>query len=206
MMKIFAYPKTRATRILWTLEEMGVDYEYVLVDLRKGEGRKQPYIDLNPGGKVPTLVDGNLVLSESAAICTYLGDKYPAFGLVPACGTQQRALYNQWSFFVLSELEQPLWTIAKHRFALPEQRRVPEVIETAKWEFAKAAKVLNQGLDEQDFIVDNRFTVADVLVAHTLSWAVAFGLDLEHSRLDKYLQRMSSRPALAKAYAREQQG
>jgi glutathione S-transferase len=205
MIKLFAYPNTRATRVLWTLEEIGADYEYILVDLRKGESCKKPYIDLNPGGKVPTLVDGDLVLSESAAICTYLADKHPASGLVPEPGTQQRALYNQWNFFVLSELEQPLWTMAKHRFALPEHRRVPAAMETAKWEFAKTVKVLNQGLDERVFMVDNRFTVADILVAHTLSWAVAFGLVLEHPRLNQYLQKMSSRPALAKARAREQQ-
>lgn len=204
MLKVYGCPNTRSARVVWTLEEIGVDYDYVKVDLLKGEGRKPPYIDLNPGGKVPTLVDGDLVLSESAAICTYLGDKFPAPGLLPGPGTQARALCSQWCFFVIGELEQPLWTIAKHRFALPEKWRVPTVLETARWEFSVAAKVLSAGLGEREFIVGDRFTVADILVAHTLNWARSVEVPLGYERLEAYADRILARPALARARTREQ--
>jgi len=204
MIKIFGAPTTRSSRVLWALEEIGTDYDYVKVDLMRGEGRKPPYIDLNFGGKVPTLVEGDLVLSESAAICTYLGDRFPESGLVPAVGTAERALYNKWCFFVIGELEQPLWTMAKHRFALPEKRRVPAVMDTALWEFSVAAKVLQVGLEEREFLVGGRFTAADILVAHTLSWAQAFKVSLEPENLQTYAQRMLERPALARAREREQ--
>lgn len=205
MVKLFAYPQTRATRVVWMLEEIGADYEYLMVDLRKGEGRKPPYSNFNPAGKVPTIVDDGLVLTESAAICTYLGEKYPTSRLLPEAATQQRAHYYQWCFFVLSELEQPLWTMAKHRFALPEKWRVAAVIETAKWEFAKAAKVLDQHMSGRKFVVGDRFTAADILVAHTLMWAKAYELDFSHDPLQQYLGAVTARPALAQARAREKQ-
>ncbi|NJN46439.1 MAG: glutathione S-transferase family protein [Candidatus Competibacteraceae bacterium] len=204
MIEVFGFPNTRASRVLWALEEIGTDYDYVKVDLMRGEGRKPPYIGLNPGGKVPTLVEGDLVLSESAAICTYLGDRFPDSGLVPAVGTAERAIYNKWCFFVIGELEQPLWTIAKHRFALPEKRRVPAIMDTALWEFEVAAKVLHTGLGEREYLVGEGFTVADILVAHTLSWAQAFNVPLDPENLQTYAQRMLGRPALARVREREQ--
>jgi len=119
-------------------------------------------------------------------------------------GTQERALYNKWCFFVIGELEQPLWTMAKHRFALPEERRVPAMIDTALWEFGVAANVLHAGLEEREFLVGERFTAADILTAHTLGWAQAFNVPLGHERLQGYAQRMLERPALARAREREQ--
>jgi glutathione S-transferase len=203
MLTVYGCANTRSTRVVWTLEETGAEYEYVPIDLRAGAGRQPDYLALNIGGKVPTLVDGEFVLTESAAICTYVGDRFPDTGLVPLVGTRERARYNQWCYFALSELEQPLWTIAKHRFALPERRRVPAVLDTAGWEFAVAAKVLAMGLGGEAFIVGERFTVADILIANTLAWARAYKLPLEHDNLQAYTARLWDRPALAKAQQRE---
>ena len=141
MLMVYGFPNARSSRVVWALEEAGAEYEYIYVDLKAGAGWQPEYLALNAGGKVPTLVDGEFVLTESGAICTYLGDRFPATGLTPQVGSRERARYNQWCYFVLSELEQPLWTIGKHTFALPEQRRAPVVLETARWEFSVAAKV-----------------------------------------------------------------
>lgn len=206
MLKLYGFPQTRATRAVWALEETGADYEYVKIDLMKGEGFKPPYIKLNPGGKVPALVDGDFVLTESAAICTYIGDKFPDAGLVPKPGTLERALYDKWCFFVIGELEQPLWTMTKHQFALPESLRVPAIMNTAAWEFSKAAGVLAQGLDEREFVVGEGFTAADILVAHTLNWARNYQLSLENERLEAYADRMLARSALTRARQREETG
>ena len=204
MLTVYGCANTRSSRVLWALEEAGAEYEYVAVDLRAGAGWKPEYLALNPGGKVPTLVDGELALTESAAICTYIGDRFPASRLTPPVGSPERAHYDQWCYFVLSELEQPLWTLAKHLFALPEHRRVPAVLDTARWEFAVAAKVLAAGLGRREFIVGDHFTATDILIAHTLAWALAFKLPLEHNHLAAYAERLLARPAWARVQKREQ--
>src|SRR6266581_3450699 len=80
MITLYGCPTTRSTRAAWALEEAGAEYAYVRLDLSKGDGRQPAYLAINPGGKVPTLVDGDLRLTESAAICTYIGDNFPAAG------------------------------------------------------------------------------------------------------------------------------
>ncbi len=205
MLQVYGCLNTRSSRVVWALEEAGATYDYHKINLFAGEGRKPNYLAINPGGKAPALVDGDLILTESAAICTYVGDCFPASGLTPSVGSWERAQYNQWCFFVISELEQPLWTIAKHRFALPEKRRVPEVIETARWEWDVAAKVLAVGLGEREFLVGGRLTIADILAAQTLAWARAFEIPISHALLDAYANRLLARPALARALAREEE-
>lgn len=204
MLKLYGCPNSRSLRVVWALEETEAEYEYVKVDLFAGEGRQPLYLALNPTGKVPTLMDGDLVLPESAAICTYIGEKFPASGLVPPTDrTHERADYFRWCFFVLSELEQPLWTIAKHRFALPAMRRVPAIEETAVWEFSIAAKVLDKHLENREFAVGERFTAADILIAHTLSWARSARVPLDPATLETYAERMLARPAATRARERE---
>jgi glutathione S-transferase len=190
--------RSRANRPHWALEEIGTPYTYYQLDFTKGDHRSENFLKMNPAGKMPVLVDGDLVLSESGAICNYLGEKFPESKLTPPSGTHDRAHYDQWMMFVLTELEQPLWTNGKHRFALPEAWRVPRVLETATFEFARAADVLSKGLGQREFLVGNSFTMADILAAHTLRWAVVFEFELAHDNLSAYLARMESRPAFAR--------
>jgi len=204
MLILYGSPRSRATRVTWMLEEIGVDYDYRPVALTQGEGRQPPYLSLNPTGKVPTLVDGELVLAESAAILTYLGDKYALSGLVPHTGGAARAKYNQWCYYCLSELEQPLWTLAKHSFVLPEAKRVAAVKDTARWEFAQAAKVLARQLENPSYVLGEHFSAADILIGHTLSWALNIKIELNDT-LQTYADRVLARPALARAREREQQ-
>jgi len=202
-MKVYGSPKSRSTRVVWALEEAQAPYEYERVDLLKGEARKPPYLRLNPLGKVPTLVDGDLVLTESAAICTYIAEKFPAANLIPPAGASDRGRYFSLCFFVIGELEQPLWTMAKHRFALPEKLRVSGVIDTARREFERPAAALSSWLEGREFAVSEAFTAADVLIAHTLSWARNADVSLGHEALEAYAERMLARPALIRARERE---
>jgi glutathione S-transferase len=204
VLKIYGMANSRSMRVVWALEEIGADYEYVKVDLFKGEGRSPSYLTLNPAGKVPVLVDDDFTLTESVAILNYLGDRFPASGLVPASGRlRERAEFQRWCCFVLSELEQPLWTIAKHRFALPQDKRVPAVLATAEWEFSVAARVLEGLLAGREYAVGGNFSAADILIAHTLSWARSARVALPEQVLGAYLDRMLARPALARARERE---
>jgi len=203
MLTVYGFTRARSTRVLWMLEEIGAEYRYVHVDLGQGEGQKPPYIELNPGGKVPTLVDDQFVLTESAAILTYLGDKFPQAGLLPPVGSHDRARYLQWAFFILTELEQPLWTIAKHKFVFPKERRLPQIFDTAAWEFERAARVLDKALRERDFLIGEQFSAGDILAAHTLAWAKAFKVELPTPDLERYAALHLARPALARAQAKE---
>ena len=201
-MKLYGHPNSRATRALWALEEIQAEYEYVHVDLKTGQGRSDSYLAINPAGKVPTLVDDALVITESAAICLYLGDKFPESGLVPPIGTTERAECYRWTSFAISELEQPLWTIAKHRFVLPEEKRVPAILQTAFWEFSVAAGVLAKGISDRPYATGERFTAADILLGHTLAWARSTRIELGQDSLNVYANRVLDRPALPRARER----
>lgn len=203
MIKLYGTPNTRSTRVAWALEEAGAEYEFILVQLAKGEHKQPAFLSVNPAGKVPTLVDGDLVLSESAAICTYIGDKFPQSGLVPPVSDPaNRARYLQWCFFAMTELETPLWTSEKHLRLLPKERQVPAVVETCKWEFERAADVLTQHLQGRDYAIGEGFTAADIILARVLNWARGREIVLNET-LGSYTDRMLARPSVARAHARE---
>jgi len=122
-MKLYGYRNGRTLRAAWALEEVGAEYEYVEVHLMRGEGQEASFMAINPAGKVPVLIDGQVV-TESAAICMHLAEKYPASRLLPPVGSPERTECYKWISFILTEIDASLWTIAKHRFALPKERRV----------------------------------------------------------------------------------
>ena len=201
-MKLYGCPNTRSLRAAWALEEAGAKYEYVFVDLFKGAARTPEFLALNPGGKLPVLVDDKLKLTESAAIIAYAGERFPASKLVPGDATA-RANCLRWMFFATTELEQPLWTIAKHRFALPKDKRVAGIEETARWEFAVAASLVDDALAGRAYICGDAFTGADILLVHTLMWARSAKVAFASARLAAYVERLTARPAFTRARQRE---
>jgi glutathione S-transferase len=204
-MKLFEFAPTRSIRARWTLQELGIDFEAVTVNLLAGEHRRPDFLKINPAGKVPTLVDGDLVLTESVAIALYLGDKYPAKGLAPA-DPEQRAQLNRWLLFTVTELEQPLWRITRHTTLYPEGRRLPGDVALAREEFAAMASVMDAHLRGKPFVITNSATIADFVLAYTLDWAGEVDLLDEFPQLQAYMERMYSRPhappRIAEAFAR----
>jgi len=203
MIQVYGFPQSRSTRIVWLLEELGVDYGFNLVDFLKMEHRSPEFLAVNPAGKVPAIVDGDLVMTESGAIVAYLADRFAEKGLIPPAGTQERAAFEQWSYFALCELEQPLWTMGKHKFALPEEQRVAAILPTAEWEFQKALALLSEGLGDKPYILGKNFSAADILLGHTLFWGMSFKQSIEQPNLQAYAKRLQGREALARAKARE---
>lgn len=203
MMRLFSYPRTRGTRVTWMLEELGAPYEYEMVPFGDNGFASPAFLRINPGGKVPALQDGTLTLTESAAIVSYLGDKFPTSGLTPPAGTPERARHDQWCYFVLSELEQPLWTKGKHRFMLPEDLRVPAIVETANWEFQKALGILSQGLGGKPCILGDDFTAADILIGHTLTWAEQAKQSIDPQNVRDYAGRLRAREACKRTREKE---
>ncbi len=204
MIIVYSFPKTRGRRITWMLEELGEDYEFKLIPFGENGFKSEAFVKINPAGKVPAIQDGDLVLTESAAIVTYLGDKFSDKALIPVAGTAERGKHDQWSYFALTELEQPLWTIGKHKFALPEDKRVPAIFDTAEWEYQQALNLLDMGLADNKYILGDNFSAADILICHTLNWGTNFGQPIEQEKLKDYQQRVSSRDALQRAITREE--
>lgn len=200
-MKLYGVGQSRSFRALWALEESNLEFEYIAVDFgstEKNGNKSSDYKKINFEGKVPTLVDEDLVLIESAAIINYIAAKCPALNLIPNTDIKKRAKYDEFSYFVLAELEQGLWTNGKHRFALPEEQRVPDVLKTANWEFNKAINTLQNMFDGNDYVLGDTFSMADILLAQTLGWAERFKFTVPEY-LMSYKDRLYSRPACIRA-------
>jgi glutathione S-transferase len=192
-MKLFELSPTRSIRVRWTLQELGVDFDAATVNLIAGEHRQTAFLKINPAGKIPVLVDGDVVLTESVAIVLYLADKYPDKKLVPA-DLEQRAQLNRWLMFTATELEQPLWRITRHTRLYPEGRRLPGDVALAREEFTAMAGVLDQHMRGRQFVAGNTVTVADFVLAHTLDWANEVQLLDGFPQLRTYMERMYARP------------
>lgn len=193
-MKLYEFPPTRSLRVRWILQELGVDFEPMRVNLQAGGNRQPDFLAINPAGKVPTLVDGDEVLTESAAIALYLGEKYADKGLLPR-DLSERAQVYRWMLFAVTELEQPLWRITRHTRLYPEDRRLPAEIALAREDFLRMAPVLDAQLNGRKFVVGERFSVADPVIAYTLDWANILQLLGDFPKLVDYMEAMYSRPA-----------
>jgi glutathione S-transferase len=192
-MKLYEFGPTRSIRARWILQELGVEFDAVSVDLTRREHCNPDFLELNPAGKVPVLVDGDLVLNESAAIVLYLAEKYPDRGFIPA-DLKLRADFYRWIFFAVTELEQPWWRIAKHTHLYPEEDRLPAEVALARRDFLPMAAVLEAHMRGRNYVVGDRVTAADFLVAYTLDVAEEMQLLGECPALRSYLARMYARP------------
>jgi glutathione S-transferase len=195
-MKLYEFAPTRSIRARWALQELDIPFESVSVRLLEGDAQTPQYLALNPAGKVPTLVDGDFVMTESVAIVVYLAEKYPQKGLLPT-DLKQRSQLNRWMLFAATELEQPLWRIARHSFLYPEQQRLPADIEIAKGEFRKMAAVLEKHMQGREFLGGDRVSVGDFVTAYTLDWSNEVALLDECPTLLAYMKRMYDRPKAA---------
>ena len=193
MMKLYGFPPTRSIRVLWMLRELGVEFEFVNVSLVAGENRAPEFLALNPAGKLPVLVDGDFVLTESVAIVLYLAEKYASKGLVPS-EPEARAQVNKWLLFAATELEQPLWRIARHTAIYPEDKRLPAEVLLARQDFHDMAAVMEEHMRARQFLVGDGVTVADFVAGYTLDWANEVHLLDASPHLRGYMDRMYARP------------
>jgi glutathione S-transferase len=193
-MKLYEFGPSRAIRVRWTLQELGVDFDAITVNLMAGEHLRPEFLKINPAGKLPALVDGDRVLTESVAIVIYLAEKYSERGLIPE-DLGQRAEFFRWLLFTTTELEQPLWRITRHTSVYPADKRLPADIALARGDFAAMGRVLEEHMNGRQFLVGNNVTVADFVLAYTLDWAMMLKLLDGLPRLDQYLQQMYARPS-----------
>jgi glutathione S-transferase len=178
---------------MWLLNELGLEYEVLPVNILAGESRREDLLAINPAAKVPMLVDGSLVLTESVAIQLYLADKHPQAGFIPE-SVEDRAEMYRWIFFVVTEIEQPLWRIARHTSLYPKEKRLPQDIALAKQECIEMVAVLERHMAEREFMAGDRLSVADFNAAYILDWANEVQMLAAAPRLQAYLKSMYARP------------
>jgi glutathione S-transferase len=196
----------RTMRAHWILQELGLSYERHPFGPRTGETQTAEFTRLNPAQKIPVLQDGDFTLTESAAIVTYAGEKYGAPGtLVPLPGTQERARYYQWCFFVMTELDaHTLYIVRKHTDLSKIFGEAPAAVQAAKEGFKKQVGVADLTLSSgRPFILGETFTSADILLTTCLASAVRREISLSDI-LRNYLEKMTSRTGYQRAYQANQ--
>jgi len=194
-MKLYFTPRTRSTRPRWMLEELGVPYELVTVDLAAKENREPGYLRVHPLGQVPALVDGDVTVFESIAICMYLADRYPQGGLAPPVSSPLRASYYQWLLLCPSIIEPAIGRWSQHSGDVAEPER-----EKARARFAEAADVLTRTLAVNEHMLGDSFSTVDVIVGSNLNWARRVGLLDGRDVLSSYVDRLLARPAARRAF------
>lgn len=197
-MKVYFAPASRAVRTVWLLEEIGLDYELERFELGQKEMRAPEYTKINPNGRVPTLIDGDVTLSESTAIAQYLGAKY-APALTPGPEDDNFAMYLQWLHYAEGMIMPPINTYVVETILLPPDRRNPDIA-------ARALKLLNRTLGaaeshmaEREFVA-GPFTVADTIIGHAIIMSRRLGANFDHCpNLSAYADRLEMRPAFQAA-------
>ncbi|MEM9692597.1 MAG: glutathione S-transferase family protein [Myxococcota bacterium] len=190
---LFHHPFSRASSMVWALEELGQPYALRYIDIHAGEHKEPTLTGVNPMGKLPTLLDGDTVVTEAAAICLYLADKYAPGRLAPALDDPQRASYLRWSFFAPSVVEPGVMARA-NGWSFRES--------SAGWGNYDAMLGALKSAVRGTYILGDTFSMADVVLGGTMRFLLKFGMLEPDPGLTAYVDRLSARPALQRADAR----
>ncbi|KQP12806.1 glutathione S-transferase family protein [Pseudorhodoferax sp. Leaf267] len=211
MLQLYYHPTDASMAPHMLLEELGVPFELKLVDRANQQHKSEAYLRLNPNGLIPVLVDGELVLYETAAILLHLADTHPQAGLAPTLATAERAHFYKWLMWLSNTLHATL-----NLYFYPERWASPDHVHGATTVKARAeARVgqLLQLLDQeferhgQPWLLGERYTALDPYLLMLGRWTRNFGHPArDHAYLGRYLQRVLARPAVQRAYATEQIG
>lgn len=190
-------PQSSASPVHWALEELGIPYEKVLIDLKKGEHKKPEYLKLNPNGRVPLLVHDGVAIFESAAIQIYLGETFGvAKGLYPAPGPQ-RGEALKWLIWTNVTLGDAIGRVGRHLGGWsPEDERNAKAGQSAKVEAASLLGIVEAALADHDYLVGNKFSLADLHLSAWMDYARMMNIDLApFPKLLAWVERCTARPA-----------
>lgn len=188
------HPFSRAANVVWMLEEIGADYELRFVDIMKGAHKAADLVALNPMGKLPILVDGDTVVTESAAIGLYLADRYALGRLAPAPDDSARGTYLRWSLFAPSVIEPGSLAKASGWAFKPSQ---------AGWgDYDAMLRAMESAVSGRDFVLGDRFSMADVIFGGTMRFMLRFKALESKPAFTAYNERLGARPALQRAEAK----
>ena len=193
-MKHYYNPASRAVTTHWMLTELDAEHEQILVDIQSGETASEAYRNINPMGKIPTLVDGDVVVTEVAAICAYLADKYPEKGLAPLPQSPDRGRYYRYLFFPGATLE-PMFTAKLFGHTdYPAQ--------TVGWgDFDRCMATVEAMTPATGWALGEQFSAADVVFGGTLDFAVQLGwIESPSDKLVAYVERLRERPSYQQSH------
>ena len=195
-MKLFWSPRTRASRARWMLEELGIDYQTIEVDIRNPEAPRDPaFVAASPMGKVPALADGDVLMADSAAICLYLADRYASGRLAPAFDEADRGRYLFWMVFAPGVIEP---CMAEKAAGLE-----PQPARHGWGSFDAMIRTLEQGLEPGPWLLGDRFTAADVMVGSSAVFLRLFHMLPASPAIEAFADRCLARPAYQRALAFE---
>ncbi len=190
-LSLYYHPYSRASASVWALEEAGVPYELQVIDIMKGEQKSPELMARNPMGKLPTLVDGEVVVSEAAAIALYLADRYAPGRLAPALDSGQRGSYLRWAFFAPSVIEPAV-------MARGSGWQVKEG--AAGWgSYASMIAAAQSAIEGKPFVLGDTFSMADVVFGGTLRFMLDFKQIDPNPVFQAYVERLNQRPAYQRA-------
>lgn len=210
MIKLYYYPGNANLAPHMLLQELAIPYELVLVDKEKDGQRDPEYLKLNPCGRIPVLVDGELVLFESAAICLYLADAYPAAGLAPGLGTVERAHMYKWLMYLTNTLQTELISYFYPDRQVNDAMAAAQVKENAEQRVSGMLDILEAALKENaeqsrgPYLLGQQYSVADPYLLMLCRWTRAMHKPAKaRPYLGAYLAQVFSRPAVRKAFEME---
>ena len=190
---------SRSSVVLWMLEEIGQPYDIKLLKLSGGENLKPDYLAINPMGKVPALKHGETVITEVAAICTYLADTFPEMKLNVPVGTPRRGVYLKWLFFGPGCMEPAVIDRAAPR--KEDARRAM----LGYGDFDTTMNVVAKAVEKGPWLMGEQFTAADVVIGSNVRWGTMFNLVPPRPEFAAYSARIASRPAAQRAEARDKE-
>ncbi|HET9936791.1 MAG TPA: glutathione S-transferase family protein [Methyloceanibacter sp.] len=190
---------SRSSIARWMLEELGEPYDLHVLSLANGEQRAPDYLAVNPMGKVPTLKHGDTVITEAAAICTYLADEFPQARLNVPVGDPRRGAYLRWLFFAPSCIEPAITDRAFPRKEEPRRGML------GYGDFDTVMAVVAAAVEPGPYLMGEQFTAADVVLGSTLRWGMMFGILPKRPEFVAYVGRLEERPALKRAIALDQE-
>jgi glutathione S-transferase len=193
MIKLYWCQRTRASRAVWMLEEVGVDYERVVVDIRDKETQHPDFLAASPMGKVPAIEDGEVRMAESAAIALYLADRYSSGDLAPQTDSPQRGRFLYWMFYSPAVIEPAM--------AEKIQGAEPNHLSHGWGDWPSMIRTLEKGLEPGPWIMGERFSMADVMLGSSVIFMKVFNMLPESAILEAYAERCLARPGQQKAMA-----
>jgi glutathione S-transferase len=198
-LKLYHASPSRSSIVRWMLEEIGEPYDIELLSLANGDQFKPGYLAVNPMAKVPALMHDGVVVTEAAAICTYLADAFPQAGLNVPIGDPRRGVYLKWLFFAPGCIEPAMIDRAAPR-AEPARRGM-----LGYGDFDSVMDVVAKGVSPGPYLLGEQFTAADVVLGSTLRWGLMFKLLPERPEFMAYAGRLGERPALQRATVLDQE-
>ncbi|MDG0816258.1 glutathione S-transferase family protein [Bdellovibrio svalbardensis] len=197
MIEVYGSPRSSAGRVYLMLEELGLKYKTMPMDMKNKEHKSPEFLALNPNGKVPCLKENDYVIWESIAINQYLAEKYmpEMLGSTP----EEKGHVAQWSVWAMTELQPPLVDILIQMIFVTEDKRNHSVIEKAKEKIPGLMNILNQALTNKDYLVGGKFSVADINMASVVSILTHLHMDVSpYKNVQHWMEKMNSRPAFRK--------